>query len=72
MINLCYKSTMLLVTTLMKIFTFSRSFSQKTVLLCQENVFGASHFDLIEEMKKNHNFIFHYQLSGRLPVEDKQ
>ena len=41
------------------------------VLLCQVNNFDATIFALIEEMKKNPNFISHYQLGGRLPIEDK-
>lgn len=41
------------------------------VLLCQVNNFDATIFALIEETKKNPNFISHYQLGGRLPIEDK-
>lgn len=41
------------------------------VLLCQVNNFDATIFALIEEMKKNPNFISHYQRGGRLPIEDK-
>ena len=56
---------------LMKIIIFFENFLQGINLLCRENVFVATISVWIEEKKKNHNFLAHYQMGGRQPIEDK-
>lgn len=55
---------------LMKVIISLRNFLLGMVLLFRENVFGANIFVLIEEMRKI-TTLFHHQLGGRLPTEDK-
>ena len=55
---------------LMKVIISLRNFLLGMVLLYRENVFDVNIFVLIEEMRKI-TTLFHHQLGGRLPTEDK-
>ena len=56
---------------LMKIIIFLKNVLQEIEIFARGNVSRVTIFAQTEGMKKNHNFLFHYHLGGRQPIEDK-